>query len=56
MYLHALYPECDQENDEGGEHEGKGCPDELAEERLLWRDAEIRDEDGHLDGGRGQDE
>lgn len=52
--LHALHPECNKEDNEGGEDQSEGCPDELPEQRLLRSNAEIRGEDGHLDETRSQ--
>jgi hypothetical protein len=54
--LHALYPQCHEEDDKRGEDEGKGTPDKLTEERLLRRDAEVRHENRHLDGAGSKDE
>jgi hypothetical protein len=55
-YLHALHPQCNQEDHESGEHEGEGAPDKLTKDGLCWCDAKIRNKNGHLDGARGKDE
>lgn len=54
--IHALYPQCHEEDDERSEDEGKSTPYKLTEERLLWRDAEVRHENRHLDGAGSKDE
>lgn len=48
--LHALYPQCNKEDDKRSEYESKGAPDKLTEDRFLWCNAEVRNENRNLDG------
>lgn len=55
-YLHALRPQHDCEDDHCRDDDGEGGPDALSEEGSLGRDAEVADEDGHLDEAGREDE